>query len=119
MPKVLLVENNEVNRDMLSRRLQRRGYEVLFAVNGAEGVSKTLSDKPDIVLMDINLPEINGWEATQQLKANPQSKNIPVIALTAYAMADDSAKALAAERKQLRSSGTTARTLGLYGGNCH
>jgi PAS domain S-box-containing protein len=96
MPKVLLVEDNEVNRDMLSRRLQRRGYEVFFAVNGAEGVSKTLSDKPDIVLIDINLPGMKGWEAIQQLKANPQSKNIPVIALTVDAMAGDSEKALAA-----------------------
>ncbi|MEH2279639.1 MAG: response regulator [Nostoc sp.] len=95
MPKILLVEDNEINRDMLSRRLQRRGYEVFFAVNGAEGVSKTLSDKPDIVLMDINLPGMNGWEATQQIKTNLQSKNIPVIALTA-AMAGDSEKALAA-----------------------
>ncbi|WP_373525182.1 response regulator [Nostoc sp.] len=96
MPKVLLVEDNEVNRDMLSRRLQRRGYEVFFAVNGAEGISKTLSDKPDIVLIDIDLSEMNGWEATQQIKANPQSKNVPVIALTADAMAGDSKKALAA-----------------------
>ncbi len=96
MPKVLLVEDNEANRDMLARRLQRRGYEVILAVNGAEGVSKTLSDKPDIVLMDINLSGMNGWEATQQLKANLQSKNVPVIALTADAMAGDSEKALAA-----------------------
>ena len=96
MPKLLLVEDNEVNRDMLSRRLQRRGYEVIFAPDGADGVSKTLRDKPDLVLMDLNLPGMNGWEATRQLKANPQSQNIPVIALTAYAMAGDREKALAA-----------------------
>lgn len=96
MPKILLVEDNEDNRDMLSRRLQRRGYQVIFAVNGAEGVSKTLSEQPDLVLMDLNLPVLDGWEATQQLKANPQTQAIPVIALTADAMSGDKEKALAA-----------------------
>lgn len=96
MPKVLLVEDNEDNRDMLSRRLQRRGYQVICAANGAEGVSKALSEKPDLVLMDMNLPVMNGWEATQQLKANPQTQDIPVIALTAEAMAADREKALSA-----------------------
>jgi PAS domain S-box-containing protein len=96
MSKVLLVEDNENNRDMLSRRLQRRGYQVIFAVNGAEGVSKTLSEKPDLVLMDMNLPVLDGWEATRQLKANPQTQDIPVIALTADAMAGDKEKALQA-----------------------
>lgn len=96
MPKLLLVEDNEFNRDMLSRRLQRRGYEVIFAPDGGAGVSMTLRDKPDLVLMDLNLPGMNGWEAARQLKANPQSQNIPVIALTAYAIAGDREKALAA-----------------------
>ena len=96
MPKVLLVEDNEDNRDMLSRRLQRRGYEMVFGVNGAEGVSKTLSEKPDLVLMDMNLPVLDGWEATRQLKENPQTQHIPVIALTADAMTGDMEKALLA-----------------------
>ena len=94
MPKILLVEDNEDNRDMLSRRLQRRGYQVIFAVNGAEGVSKALSEQPDLVLMDLNLPVLDGWEATQQIKANPQTQAIPVIALTADAMSGDKEKAL-------------------------
>lgn len=96
IPKVLLVEDNEMNRDMLSRRLQRSGYEVVIAVDGAEGVSKTILEKPDVVLMDMSLPVMDGWEATQQLKANSQTKNIPVLALTAHAMAGDREKALAA-----------------------
>jgi PAS domain S-box-containing protein len=96
MPKVLLVEDNEDNRDMLSRRLQRRGYEMVFGVNGAEGVSKTLSEQPDLVLMDMNLPVLDGWEATRQLKENPQTQHIPVIALTADAMTGDKDKALLA-----------------------
>jgi CheY-like chemotaxis protein len=96
VPMVLLVEDNEDNRDMLSRRLQRSGYEVAIAVDGAEGVSKTASEKPDIVLMDMSLPVIDGWEATQQLKANPQTRSIPVIALTAHAMSGDREKALSA-----------------------
>jgi PAS domain S-box-containing protein len=94
MPKILLVEDNEDNRDMLSRRLQRRGYQLIFAVNGAEGVSKALSEQPDLVLMDLNLPVLDGWEATKQLKANPQTQAIPVIALTADAMSGDKEKAL-------------------------
>jgi PAS domain S-box-containing protein len=94
MPKVLLVEDNEDNRNMLSRRLERRGYEVIFAVNGAEGVSKTLSEKPNLVLMDMNMPVMDGWEATRQLKANPQTQHIPVIALTADALTGDKEKAL-------------------------
>jgi len=96
MPKVLLVEDNEDNRDMLARRLQRRGYEVIFAADGAQGVSKTQQEKPDLVLMDMNLPVMDGWEATRQLKANPQTQNIPVIALTANAMEGDREKALSA-----------------------
>ena len=94
MPKILLVEDNEMNRDMLSRRLKRKGYEVVIAVDGAEGVSMTASENPDLVLMDMSLPVMDGWEATQQLKANPQTKSIPVIALTAHAMSGDREKAL-------------------------
>ncbi len=94
MPKILLVEDNEMNRDMLSRRLKRKGYEVVIAVDGAEGVSMTASENPDLVLMDMSLPVMDGWKATQQLKANPQTKSIPVIALTAHAMSGDREKAL-------------------------
>ena len=94
MPKILLVEDNEMNRDMLSRRLKRKGYEVVIAVDGAEGVSMTASENPDLVLMDMSLPVMDGWEATQQLKANPQTKSIPMIALTAHAMSGDREKAL-------------------------
>jgi len=94
MAKILLVEDNEMNRDMLSRRLQRKGYEVVIAVDGAEGVSLTSSENPDLVLMDMSLPVMDGWEATRQLKANPQTQAIPVIALTAHAMSGDREKAL-------------------------
>ncbi len=96
MIKVLLVEDNEMNRDMLSRRLQRKGYEVLIAIDGAEGVSMGTEKKPDIILMDMSLPIIDGWTATQQLKNNPETQPIPIIALTAHAMAGDREKALAA-----------------------
>lgn len=93
--KILLVEDNELNSDMLSRRLLRHGYEVVLASDGAEGVSKALSEQPQVILMDISLPVMDGWEATQQLKANPQTSRIPIIALTAHAMAGDREKALA------------------------
>lgn len=93
--KILLVEDNELNSDMLSRRLLRHGYEVVLASDGAEGVSKALSEQPQVILMDINLPVIDGWEATQRLKANPQTSRIPIIALTAHAMTGDREKALA------------------------
>lgn len=96
MPKILLVEDNELNRDMLSRRLTRKGYNLVVAVDGAQGVSMTTSEQPDIVLMDMSLPAIDGWEATRQLKANPQTQAIPVIALTAHAMSGDREKALEA-----------------------
>lgn len=96
MPKILLVEDNDINRDMLSRRLERKGYEVVVAVNGAEGVAKTLSDQPDLVLMDLHLPVLDGWEATRRIKANPQTQRIPVMALTADALAGEREKALAA-----------------------
>jgi CheY-like chemotaxis protein len=84
-----------MNRDMLSRRLQRKGYEVLVAEDGAEGVQKVIDEKPDIVLMDMSLPVVDGWEATRQLKANPQTQSVPIIALTAHAMAGDREKTMA------------------------
>jgi CheY-like chemotaxis protein len=96
MPKILLVEDNEMNRDMLSRRLTRNGFEVVIAVNGQEGVDLATSSKPDLILMDMSLPVLDGWEATRQVKANPATKAIPVIALTAHAMVQDKEKALAA-----------------------
>jgi CheY-like chemotaxis protein len=96
MTRVLLVEDNEMNRDMLSRRLQRRGYEVVIAVDGNEGVSMATSEKPDLVLMDMSLPLMDGWEATRALKAAAGTKDIPVIALTAHAMSTDREKALEA-----------------------
>ena len=94
MPKILLVEDNEMNRDMLSRRLKRRGYEVSIAVDGAEGVEMTSSEIPDLILMDMSLPVMDGWEATRNIKANPATKSIPIIALTAHAMSGDRQKAL-------------------------
>ncbi|AFZ37665.1 response regulator receiver protein [Stanieria cyanosphaera PCC 7437] len=96
MAKILLVEDNEMNRDMLSRRLERRGYEVVIAVDGAEGVAMTILEHPNLVLMDMSLPIMDGWEATRQLKANPETNNIPVIALTAHAMSGDREKAFEA-----------------------
>jgi two-component system cell cycle response regulator DivK len=94
--KILLVEDNEMNRDMLSRRLQRRGYEVRTAVDGESGLALIRSEAPALVLMDMSLPGIDGWEATRQLKADPATRAIPVIALTAHAMAGDREQALAA-----------------------
>lgn len=96
MTRILLVEDNEMNRDMLGRRLQRRGYELVIAVDGAEGVSKAQSDAPDIILMDMSLPVLDGWEATRRLKAESATQAIPVIALTAHAMSGDRDKALEA-----------------------
>ena len=96
MPKLLLVEDNEMNRDMLSRRLQRRGHEVVTAVEGGEGVRLARSAAPDLVLMDMSLPVVDGWEATRQLKADPATRPIPVIALTAHAMSGDRERALEA-----------------------
>ncbi len=96
MTKILLVEDNELNRDMLSRRLTRRGFEVLIAVDGQEGVDKTRSEQPDLILMDMSLPVIDGWEATRQIKADPATQAIPVVALTAHAMAGDQEQARAA-----------------------
>src|SRR6201997_442379 len=94
MPKILLVEDNEMNRDMLSRRLIRRGYEVVMAVDGEQGVGMAGSITPDLILMDMSLPVIDGWEATRRIKANEATRQIPVIALTAHAMAGDREKAL-------------------------
>jgi CheY-like chemotaxis protein len=94
MPKILIVEDDEMNRDMLSRRLVRRGYDVVMAVDGGEGVVKATTERPDLILMDMSLPEVDGWEATRQLKGSPDTRAIPVIALTAHAMADDERKAI-------------------------
>ncbi|MCF7688076.1 MAG: response regulator [Cephaloticoccus sp.] len=96
MARILLVEDNEMNRDMLSRRLIKQGHEVSIAVDGAAGVAQTKAELPDIVLMDMSLPVIDGWEATRQIKADDSIKHIPVIALTAHAMISDRDKALAA-----------------------
>jgi CheY-like chemotaxis protein len=96
MAKILLVEDNEMNRDMLSRRLLRRGYEVVIAIDGEQGVSMARSDSPDLILMDISLPKIDGYEATRQIKSDDEMANIPIIALTAHAMAGDRGKALEA-----------------------
>jgi two-component system cell cycle response regulator DivK len=94
MTRILLVEDNEMNRDMLSRRLSRRGFDVLIAENGKAGVELAASEKPDLILMDMSLPVMDGWEATRQIKANPLTSGIPVIALTAHAMASDRDMAL-------------------------
>lgn len=96
MAKILLVEDNEMNRDMLKRRLKRKGYDVFIAVDGAEGVELSQTQHPDLILMDMSLPVMDGWQATQKIKANPKTKGIPVIALTAHAMAGDREKCLAA-----------------------
>ena len=96
MPKILLVEDNEMNRDMLSRRLQRKGFEVVIAVDGGEGVAKAKEHLPDLILMDLSLPVLDGLQATAQIKAEPTTAKIPVLALTAHAMADDRDRALAA-----------------------
>lgn len=96
MPKILLVEDNEMNRDMLSRRLTRRGYEVVMAFDGEQGVAMAQAEKPDLILMDMSLPVIDGWEATRRVKTDAATKTIPVIALTAHAMSDDRDKAMEA-----------------------
>ena len=96
MAKILLVEDNEMNRDMLSRRLTRRGYEVAIALDGEQGLAMARAEPPSLILMDMSLPGIDGWEAARQLKAMPETRRIPVIALTAHAMSGDREKALAA-----------------------
>ena len=94
MPKILLVEDNEMNRDMLTRRLERRGYQVIASADGEDGLLRAQTDHPDLVLMDMDLPILDGWEATRRLKAAVTTQDIPVIALTAHAMAGDREKAL-------------------------
>jgi len=96
MARILLVEDNEMNRDMLSRRLKRRGYEIIIATDGQSGIEMAKSEAPDLILMDMSLPVIDGWEATRTLKAAEGTKDIPVIALTAHAMSTDREKAIAA-----------------------
>jgi CheY-like chemotaxis protein len=93
MTRILLVEDNEMNRDMLSRRLERKGYEVLLASDGQQALDTAASEKPDLILMDMSLPVLDGWEATRRIKANQPTRSIPVIALTAHAMAEDEQKA--------------------------
>lgn len=96
MAKILLVEDNEMNRDMLSRRLIKNGYSVVMAVDGAQAVAMTRSELPDLILMDISLPVIDGWDATRQLRADPAVPHLPIIALTAHAMAGERERAIAA-----------------------
>src|SRR6185369_14325102 len=96
MPKILLVEDNEMNRDMLSRRLVRNGFEVVIAVDGQQGVEMATSERPDLILMDMSLPVMDGWEATRRVKADPATRAIPVIALTANALVEDRERAMAA-----------------------
>ena len=96
MTRILLVEDNEMNRDMLSRRLKRNGYEVVIAIDGQQGVDMAASEAPDLIVMDMSLPVIDGWEATRRVKANEATRGIPVIALTAHAMAGDREKAIEA-----------------------
>jgi len=96
MTKILIVEDNEMNRDMLSRRLERKGFSIVMAEDGKKGVDMSLSETPDLILMDLSLPIMDGWEATSTIKANQETKNIPIIVLTAHAMAGDREKALEA-----------------------
>jgi CheY-like chemotaxis protein len=96
MPRILLVEDNEMNRDMLSRRLQRKGYDVLIAMDGEQGVAMARAEQPDLILMDMSLPVLDGWEATRKIKADPSVAAVPVIALTAHAMAGDQERCVAA-----------------------
>lgn len=96
MPKILLVEDNEMNLDMLSRRLERRGYELVIAMDGAKGIELAGTESPDLILMDMSLPVVDGWEATRRLKADESTQQIPIIALTAHAIAGDRERCLAA-----------------------
>ena len=96
MPKILLVEDNEMNRDMLSRRLERKGYQVVLAVDGQSGVELAQAEAPDLILMDMSLPVLDGWEASRKLKADPRTRRVPIIALTAHVMAGDRERAIAA-----------------------
>ncbi len=96
MPKILLVEDNDMNRDMLTRRLERRGFQVVSAVDGRAGVSLGETETPDLILMDMSLPDLDGWEATRLLKSSSHTRSIPIIALTAHAMSGDRERAMAA-----------------------
>ena len=96
MARVLLIEDNEMNRDMLSRRLIKRGYTVAMAIDGQQGIDMAISEKPDLILLDMSLPVVDGWEAARQIKANPLSAGLPLIALTAHAMAADRERAMSA-----------------------
>ena len=96
MSKILIVEDNEMNRDMLSRRLMRKGFEIVMAEDGQKGVDMSKSENPDLILMDLSLPVMDGWEATSTIKSDPETNSIPIIVLTAHAMAGDREKALAA-----------------------
>lgn len=96
MPLILIVEDNDMNLDMLSRRLERKGYEIVSARDGQAGLDQAISTKPDLILMDMSLPVMDGWAATRAVKANPETAHIPVVALTAHAMASDREKALEA-----------------------
>jgi CheY-like chemotaxis protein len=121
MPRLLLVEDNEETRDGLSRYLRRKGYEVLTAPDGRQGLEAARAAPPDLVLMDMSLPVLDGWEATRQLKADPQTRHVPVIALTAHAMAEDREKALAVgcdeyETKPVEFARLLGKIQGLLGG---
>jgi len=96
MPKILLVEDNEMNRDMLTRRLEKRGFTLVIAVDGAAGIAQAKAERPDLILMDMSLPVIDGWEATRLIRADPEIAATPIIALTAHAMSSDREKCLAA-----------------------
>ena len=96
MPRILIIEDNEQNRDALSRRLQRRGYDIITAVDGQEGVAMAEAERPDLILMDLNLPDVDGWEATRRLKEAPETRAIPIMAMTAHAIAGDQERALQA-----------------------
>ena len=96
MSRILIVEDNEMNRDMLSRRLMRAGYRVAIATDGAQAIMKSQSDRPDLILMDMSLPVIDGWDATRQIKSDPGTQTIPIIALTAHVMSGDREKAMQA-----------------------
>jgi CheY-like chemotaxis protein len=96
MPKILMIEDNEQNRDALSRRLQRHGYDVITAIDGRQGITMAQSELPDLILMDLNLPDVDGWEATRILKETPETRTIPIMAMTAHAIAGDQERALQA-----------------------
>jgi two-component system, cell cycle response regulator DivK len=96
MPKILVIEDNEENRDLLTRRLRRRGFEVAIAIDGRAGVEQARAEKPDLILMDMNMPEVDGWEATRTIKSHPGMENVPIIGLTAHSLTGDRERALEA-----------------------